>query len=191
VVHAKVGGGLLKFVGLGLKFKITPPSFRDATPRVLGLTKRIVKWNAPAHFGHRLQSIHRRRRLPLWRKFNYVFTLNLRRYYYRMVCIAIDVWVIYIYITCVRASNPVWSCCGLMYYAHTPVNPLASRFHVHLRNVVYFYPHTSTRPPLSRCNPHPEDLALRRPPGWAGLIATARNTIYTSKSFFVYWKTLF
>lgn len=100
VVYAKVGGGLLKFIGLGLKFKITPPSFRDATPRVLGLTKRIVKRNAPAHFGHRLQSIHRRRRLPLWRKFNYVFTLNLRRYYYRMVCIAIDVWVIYIYNMC-------------------------------------------------------------------------------------------
>jgi len=169
-------------------FEITPALiFRDAALRDYRTGRAYRKTErARAHFDHRLRSILRRRRLPLWCKFNYVFTLNLHRCHLRMVCMAMGlrgsvcVYIFDIYI-CVRAGKPVWSCCGLIYYALAPaVDSRASRFHVHLRNVVCFYPHTNTLPPLSRCNPHTEDLAPRRPPGRGGLIATARNAICTS-----------
>lgn len=111
MVIRQIKGDPLKFSLSSLKFEITTPlTFRDTTPRGLGpafgRAYYIVKRNAPAHSGHRLQSIlYHRHHLPLWRKFNYVFTLNLRRY--RMVCMAIDVWSnIYIYIlVCVQTAR--------------------------------------------------------------------------------------
>jgi len=121
-----------------------------------------------------------------------------------MVCIAMGMWgsvciyiiyficiYIYIYIyACVQASRS--EVAVVLYITLSPpVDPRASRFHVHLRNVVCFYPHTNTRPPLSRCNPHTEDLAPRRPPGRGGLIATARNPMYLHlKGFFICCKRI-
>lgn len=138
------------------------------------------KTDARAHSGHRLRSILRRRRLPLWRKFNYVFTLNLHRAgRHRMVSVAMGVWgSMYIYI-CVRAGNQVWSCCGLIYYAFTPP-PLGRHVFMYIWETWCVFILAQTRDHhWVGVIPTPEDLAPRRPPGRGGLIATARNAIYT------------